>query len=253
MYETQNRARTGDEKVVSAPAAKSPQSPQSADAAAAAAKIAELQAELEALKQSHSVVVDELNAKVDALQESLTSALQWAYAVEEIPRQHWLDSGHDKDYADAMEDLLSSMEESIKDLRMGTVSENEFGENMIKIDFDLQEEDEDYIHADHDELLVPYWKELAAALRHWSEYHADGKCLEVEIIYIEMPKAVLDILRPAFEQSRIERVYFENCRHSSHSSGYMADFFKQVLQSNHFITRVSFGILEFAQEDVKTV
>ncbi|EJK50412.1 hypothetical protein THAOC_30623, partial [Thalassiosira oceanica] len=54
MDETRKRARTGIEEDVSAPAVKDPQSPQSADAAAAATKIAELQAELEALKQSHT-------------------------------------------------------------------------------------------------------------------------------------------------------------------------------------------------------
>ncbi|EJK57050.1 hypothetical protein THAOC_22951 [Thalassiosira oceanica] len=265
--------------------AKSGQAPQSPQAAA---KIAELQAELEALKQSHSVVVNELNAKVNTLQESLsstlqwvrvrvealkqshgvavnelngkvdalqtkneslTSALQWAYAVEEIPRQHWLERGHDEDYADAMENLLSSMEESIKDLRMGTVSDSEFGENMIKIEFILQDEVENYIHADQDETLMPYWKELASALRHWSEYHADGKCLKVEIIYIELPKVVLDILRPAFEESRIENVFFEN----SHHTGDMADFAKKVLQSNHFITEVGFGEIKFSQETVKAL
>ncbi|EJK57395.1 hypothetical protein THAOC_22565 [Thalassiosira oceanica] len=64
MDETRKRARTGNEEVASVPATKAPQSPQSTDATAAAAaaatKIAEQQAELEALKESHSVVVDEL-------------------------------------------------------------------------------------------------------------------------------------------------------------------------------------------------
>ncbi|EJK47309.1 hypothetical protein THAOC_33982 [Thalassiosira oceanica] len=85
MDESRKRARTGNEEVAGAPATKAPQSPQSTDATAAATKIAEQQAELEALKESHSVVVVELGAKVDALQaenksrkreiEGLTSAL----------------------------------------------------------------------------------------------------------------------------------------------------------------------------------
>ncbi|EJK47321.1 hypothetical protein THAOC_33967, partial [Thalassiosira oceanica] len=66
---------------------------------------------------------------------------------------------------------------------------------------------------------------------------------------IELPKVVLDILRPAFEQSRIKGVYFENSRHAGH----MADFVKKVLQSNRFVDEVGFGIIEFTREDVKTV
>ncbi|EJK57393.1 hypothetical protein THAOC_22563, partial [Thalassiosira oceanica] len=253
MDETRKLARTGNEKVVRAPDAKAPQSPQWADATAAAAKIAELQAELEALKQSYIVVVDELNAKVDALQaenesrkhemKGLNSALQWAYAVEEIPRQHWLERGHSEEYADAMENLLDGMKQGIKDLRVGGIRE------IIIIDFDIQDEDENYIRADHDESLMPYWKEFAAALRHWSEYHADGKCLQVGIRYIDLPTTVLDILRPAFQQSRIKLVYLGDSRHAGH----MADFAKKVLQANHFITQVGFGIIKFAQEDVETI
>ncbi|EJK53199.1 hypothetical protein THAOC_27419, partial [Thalassiosira oceanica] len=260
MDETRKRARTGIEEDVSAPAVKDPQSPQSADAAAAATKIAELQAELEALKQSHNVVVNELNANIDALQaknesqkreiEGLSSALQWAYAIEEIPQQHWLEQGHSEEYADAMENLLGSMKEIIQTLSLGTVlNDSDHGKKIVKIDFDLQNEDENYIRADHDELLMPYWKELASALRHWSEYHADGQRLQVGIQYIELPKTVLDILRPAFELSRIETFFFENSLHS----GDLADFAKKVLQTNHFVTGPCFGRFTFAHEDVKEI
>ncbi|EJK55356.1 hypothetical protein THAOC_24918 [Thalassiosira oceanica] len=148
-----------------------------------------------------------------------------------------------------MENLLSSMKESIKDLRVGTVCDDGSGENIITIDFDLQDEDENYIRADHDESLMPYWKEFAAALNYWSEYHAKGECLIVAIFYIELPKSVLNKLRPAFEQSRIKHVSLGNNRHP----GDMADFIKKVLRANHFITEVGFGAIKFAREDVKTI
>ncbi|EJK56426.1 hypothetical protein THAOC_23687, partial [Thalassiosira oceanica] len=252
MNELRKRARTGNDRVTGAPAAEAPELPKLAGDAAAT-KIAELQAELEAIKQSHEAVVDKLNAKVDALQaknesqlreiKDLTSALQWAYAVDGIPRRHWLGRGHSEEYADAMENLLNSMKQNIETLRVGGDCET------IAIDFDLRSEDENYIRADLDESLMPYWKEFAAALRHWSEYHGDGKYLRVEIIYIELPKSVLDILLPALEQSRIKDVYFEN----SHHAGDMADFAKKVLQANHFITEVGFGEIKFAREDVKAI
>mmetsp|Transcript_25862 Transcript_25862/g.58300 ORF Transcript_25862/g.58300 Transcript_25862/m.58300 type:complete len:351 (-) Transcript_25862:829-1881(-) len=256
MNELQKRA--GHDEVAGAPAAA--KAPQKLTDVAAAIKIAELQAGLEALKQGHSVVVDMLNAKVNSLRAEndsqkreitgLNSAFQWAYNYKEIPRRHWLEQGHSEEYADAMENLLGSMKENIQTLSLGTVlNDSDHGEKIIKIDFNLNDEQGNYVRADHDELLMPHWKEFAAALRHWSEYHADGKCLKVEIIYIELPKVVLDILRPAFEESRIENVFFEN----SHHTGDMADFAKKVLQSNHFTKEVYFGTIKFTQEDVKTL
>ncbi|EJK67857.1 hypothetical protein THAOC_11046 [Thalassiosira oceanica] len=250
MDETRKRARTGIEEDVSTPAVKDPQSPQSADAAAAATKIAELQAELETLKQSHNVVVNKNESQKREI-EGLSSALQWAYAVEEIPQQHWLEQGHSEEYADAMENLLGSMKEIIQTLSLGTsqTTNSNHGEKTIKIDFNLHDEQGNYVRADHDKLLMPHWKEFAAALRHWSEYHADGKRLQVGIQYIELPKTVLDILRPAFEVSRIESFYFENSLHSED----MADFAKKVLQTNHFVTRPGFGRFIFAHDDVEKI
>ncbi|EJK60174.1 hypothetical protein THAOC_19524, partial [Thalassiosira oceanica] len=252
MNELRKRARTGNDKDAGAPAAEAPKLPK-LTGAAAATKIAELQAELEAIKQSHEAVVDKLNAKVDALQaenesqlremKDLTAALQWAYADEEIPRQHWLEQGHSEEYADAMGNLLNSMKQNIETLRVGGNCKT------IATTFDLQGEDEIYIRAGHDELLLPYWKELAAALRHWSEYHADGKYLMVKISYIELPKSVLDILRPAFEESRIMSVFFINSHHNSD----MADFAKKVLQANHFITEVGFHTIKFTPETIKAI
>ena len=73
--------------------------------------------------------------------------------------------------------LLDGMKRIIQNLRVGTISNN-----SIKINFDHQ--DEDGNRADHDESLLSYWKEFAAALRHWSEYHSDDKCLSVKIYFM---------------------------------------------------------------------
>ena len=239
--------------VTGAPAAKARQSLKSTDEAAM--KISELQTELKTLKQSHSDVVDELNVKVDALQaenesqlreiQGLNSALKWAYATEKTPRQHWLERGHIEEYADAMDNLLSDMKRIIENLRVG----GEISSDRIDIYFYFCDEDGNLHYADNDEVLVPYWKEFAAALRHWSEYHANDKCLKVAIYDVEMPKAVLDILRPAFEQSRIMDVFFDKSRHARD----MADFAKKVLQANHHTSDVNFFDFNFAQEDVKAI
>ncbi|EJK50567.1 hypothetical protein THAOC_30404, partial [Thalassiosira oceanica] len=248
--------RAGHDEVAGAPAAA--KAPQKLTDVAAAIKIAELQAGLEALKQGHSVVVDMLNAKVNSLRAEndsqkreitgLNSAFQWAYNYKEIPRRHWLEQGRSEECADAMENLLKGMKQAIENLWVGGNRET------ITINFDLRDGDGSFIRADHDESLMPYWKELAAALKHWSEYHANGKYLHVQIFDIELPKAVLGILLPAFEQSRIETIYFYDTIHQkSRHTGEMADFVKKVLQTNLFITRLLFSFIKFSQEDVKII
>ena len=103
--------------------------------------------------------------------------------------------------------------------------------------------------AGHDESLMPYWEEFAAALTHWSEYCSNSKYLQVWIWDVELPKVVLDILRPAFEQSRIKGVLFCGSCHT----GDLADFINKVLQTNHFITKIGFAEIRFAQEDMETI
>ena len=173
----------------------------------------------------------------------MKSALQWAYTTERIPRGHWLQKGCSEEYANEMEQMLSSFKQIIQSLRVGTVSDR------IIIDFDLQDEDGNYLRANHDELLLPYWEEFTAALKHWSDHYADDKYLEVLLQDIELPKVVLDILRPAFEQSRLDSVFF---RESGHSRD-MTDFVNKVLHANHFITDVGFGAIMFDQEDIKSI
>ena len=75
-----------------------------------------------------------LSTRVDALQreneglalrcESLERSVQvlrkegnWAYSAPDVPRSHWIDQGHDEDYADEAEDLIQSIKEVTEDLR----------------------------------------------------------------------------------------------------------------------------------------
>ena len=128
-----------------------------------------------------------------------------------------------------MKKLLGRFKQAIQNLRMGTVSEG------IGIKFCLNDEDGNRIRAHHGELLLPYWKECAAALRRWSEYYADESSIKVFIRFIETPKVVLDVLRPAFEQSRIKVILFCGSGHP----GDTADFARKVLQMNHFLTEIA--------------
>ena len=237
---------------------------ESGDDVDADTKVAELQAKMETMRVNHELEVNELRAQwtleVDELRleinklksktdshlgenKGLKSALKWAYTTERIPRQHWLDMGHGEEYADEIEQLLSSFKQTIQSLMVGTVSDR------ILVDFDLQDEDGNYIRANHDELLLPYWEEFAAALKHWSDHYAEDKHLKVWIRDIDLPKVVLEVLRPAFEQSTLEDVFFSGSGHP----GDMADFINKVLQTNHFITKIGFAEIRFAQEDMETI
>jgi len=214
--------------------------------AAALNKIADLQLRLDACEKSRSYMHGKHRLEVDTLKsnnEGLKSALKWACSIGNIPRQHWLDEGHDEEYAVEMERLLPSFKQIIQSLRMGTVS------GPILIHFNHHDEDGNRDAVDHGDFLMPYWKEFAAALTHWSEYHADEISLKVFVCFIEIPKAVLDVLRPAFEQSRIESFFFRGSRHP----GDMADFVTSVLQTNLYITTVGFAGIAFAHEDLKAI
>ncbi|EJK58191.1 hypothetical protein THAOC_21705, partial [Thalassiosira oceanica] len=116
------------------------------------------------------------------------------------PRGH---GGYASGYVDELEKFISSFKQTILMLRTGTAGDH------IAIEYDVRDEDGNFIDdaADHEDFLMPYWTEFAAALMHWSDYYADEIYLEVHIRDIDMPKAVLDVLRPAFEQSRIESVF----------------------------------------------
>ncbi|EJK57082.1 hypothetical protein THAOC_22912, partial [Thalassiosira oceanica] len=129
-------------------------------------------------------------------------AIEWALTVKSIPRDHWLEKGHTGEYAGAMEEFLVSFTDTIKELRTGELWT---GTRSPRIDirFALFDEEDHEVTADHDDVLMPYWMELAKALIHWSEYHASDESLAITIDHIETPDAVLDVLRLAIKQSKV--------------------------------------------------
>ncbi|EJK49116.1 hypothetical protein THAOC_32039 [Thalassiosira oceanica] len=145
---------------------------------------------------NHKLEVDAMRRELKDLQGSYSDALKWAYTDEIAPYEHWIEEGYPEEYADAMVELQERFEQIIKDLRMGTVG------RRVVVQFDLQNEEDQRITAAHDDVLMPYWNELANAIIHWSEYHANEGNLEVIIQRIETPEAVLDVLRPAIKQSK---------------------------------------------------
>ena len=94
---------------------------------------------------------------------------------------------------------------------------------------------------------MPYWKELANAIRHWSDYHADDETLEFLIGFIETPDAVLDVLRPVIKRSSVKYVGFIS--DSTPKTWKLAEFIEDVIQTNHKLTEVGFGQIRLSNEE----
>ena len=117
-----------------------------AESPTAAQQIAELRAELARCKMEHNQVVAELEREkitverhdqvVSNLKRSYSNALNWAYSVETIPREHWLGKGHTEEYANAMEELLDTFKCNIAVLRTGGTTAQRIADDIILI-FDL--------------------------------------------------------------------------------------------------------------------
>ncbi|EJK44198.1 hypothetical protein THAOC_37287 [Thalassiosira oceanica] len=92
--------------------------------------------------------------------------------------------------------------------------------------------------ADHDDLLVPYWKEFGAALIHWSEYRASGKTLGIIIDRISTPDAVLNLLGQAIKQSKVKAIFVGG--DGTPKPWKLAEFMTEIIQTNYEMTGVGF-------------
>ncbi|EJK71560.1 hypothetical protein THAOC_06982 [Thalassiosira oceanica] len=221
---------------------------------AAQQQIAELRAELAKCKREHEQVVRDLNRRhaqmVRDLKGSYSNALEWTYTVKAIPRDHWLEKGHTGEYAGAMEELLVSFTDTIKKLRTGELSTGTSSPH-IGIGFALLDEEEHQVTADHDDALMPYWMELAKALIHWSEYHANDKTLEIVIDCIETPDFVLNVLRPAMKLSKVEYLGFVD--DGSPRTWKLAAFMDDIIQTNHTVAGVGFNSIVLSNDEWKII
>ena len=244
-----------------------------AAASTAARQIAELQAELDrcrreknAMEERHDQTVRDLSRRHDQvvrdlvwekntmeerhdqvvrdLKGSYSDALEWVYTLE-VTHEDWLGKGHSEAYTNAMVILQQTFKYIIKELRMGTV------DDRIVLGFDHLDEEGDLVMAAHDDVLMPYWEELANALVHWSEYHANGESLELSIARVETPDAVLDVLRPAIKQSKVQYLGFTN--DGSPQPWKFAEFIGDVVWTNHQLTEVVFHCIMLSNREWKTM
>ncbi|EJK53188.1 hypothetical protein THAOC_27431 [Thalassiosira oceanica] len=127
----------------------------------------------------------ELEVRCSSLERSLLllrKDVSWTYSAPDIPRSHWIEQGHDEDYAVHIEECLGRIKSDVGNIRDG---------------------DEDY-HCDclnnenqlailHDDALLPHFKELSDAIQ-----LSDGIRL-ILIDNIELRPSALRIMFPALE------------------------------------------------------
>ena len=200
-------------------------------------QVAELQTELARCKIEHEKVVRDLKG-------SYSDAIEWAYSVETIPREHWLAEGHTEDYADSMERLLRLFKDVIKGLN------TEEDDRDCNIEFVLQDDDGNHVTAVHDDALMPYWKELANALVHCSEYNAEEK-YGIEIQRIETPDAVLDVLCPAMKRAKF--YFLSLVGDGTPKSWKLAEFIGDIIRVNHHVTYLELESILLSNEEWKTI
>ncbi|EJK71066.1 hypothetical protein THAOC_07526 [Thalassiosira oceanica] len=128
---------------------------------------------------------DKLEARCNSLERSiqvLKNDVSWSYSAPDVPRDHWIEQGHDEDYADNVDWCIERIKGNAETIR----SE---GENVYCSCLDY----EDQLAIMHDDALLPHYKELADAIQ------LSNGIQNIVIDNVELGPSALSILCPAME------------------------------------------------------
>ena len=162
------------------------------------AQVDELKAECREKCEALGRARDDLEARCSSLERSiqvLKKDVNWTYSAPEIPRSHWIEQGHDDEYANNMEEFLEGIKEDVKDMRNAGDETNKFRCTCL--------DNEGFLAVSHDDVLLPHFKELADAIQlsrgiHWIVFDN-----------IELHPSALKILGPALE-NKVARIYMQH-------------------------------------------
>ena len=171
-----------------------------------------------------------LNTRVDGLQreiegllhrcESLERSVQvlksdgnWTYSAPDIPRSHWIEQGHDDEYAGDADYLIEMIKESTENLRLAYNNEVEVGnsENLLILS---------------DDALDPHWEELANAVQ-LSE-RVGGLCMW----NVQLDEGTLQMIEASVRQKGITKFDLTG---NSFLGGEGVKFAIDVLKSNRSV------------------
>jgi len=161
-----------------------------------------------------------LDTTCESLQRSvqiLSKESQWEYSAPDIPLSHW--RGFDEQYTQEMYCLLSDIKRCTSGLRRGDVS------SVIC----LGEETSD-IFLQHDDILLPHWKELANALQLHELNH-----YELFIFNVQLTSEVLDLLTPALKGKPLMELILErNGFANNEGTKFITEFIKHNNELDRF-------------------
>jgi len=150
--------------------------------------------------QSRLFHVDELEKKctnLDTRCESLQRSVQilskeskWEYSAPPVPLSHW--RGFPENYINKMQTLLADIQGYTCGLRSGEASGRSI--HLGQSDIFLQ----------HDDILLPHWKEFANAL----QLHELNR-YKIKIQNVQLTSEVLDLLAPALKGKPLRELILE--------------------------------------------
>jgi len=189
----------------------------------------------------------ELTSRVDGLQrenegllrrcESLERSVQvlkaegnWTYSAPDVPRSHWIDQGHDEDYADEAEYLLRSIKVSTKGLRSASRS---------KVTVRGGSPQSPTLS---DDALYPHWEQLSNAIQ------LSERITTLTLGDVQLDQRTLQIIEASVRQKGITKFYLAG---NQFIEGEGVQFAINVLKSNRLVEKFGWGVNFFQDnEDV---
>ncbi|EJK62538.1 hypothetical protein THAOC_16848 [Thalassiosira oceanica] len=173
-----------------------------------------LQARLDGQAESQAQEVNELREKCEVLEarcSSLERSIQvlrkdvnWTYSAPDIPRSHWIEQGHDEEYADNMEDNIGRIKQDAMRIRNGVYI------YCRCLDYEGQ------LTISHDDALLPHFKELADAIQ--LRNHALER-LTWSDNWIPSDELADLLIKSIIENRVIKRIWLENSFNQSGVNG----------------------------------
>ncbi|EJK56688.1 hypothetical protein THAOC_23378 [Thalassiosira oceanica] len=193
------------------------------------------------LKEAHKAEIEGLKAQGKESAREIRELKRkgtWQLTLEKTPEGYWTDreysaGPYSEEYADSMRNLQGDIKDAVVKLREGGRDDLDDDDVLyIHLSFEC---DGIYQHAHHDDVMIPYWRELANALVHWSEFRArKGDRVGLILEYIVLPRKVRAILRPAIAVSKIRELGL----YSVVPSHELKDFLGDIMLTNKYIRRL---------------
>ena len=153
--------------------------------------------------------ISELSSRVDHLQrenqglllrcESLERSVQvlkregnWTYSAPDVPRSHWIDQGHDEDYANGADLVVRLMKKSTQDLR--SASSSEVVVRGVTTQSPILS----------DEVLCPHWEQLANAMQ------LSERIRKLNLCNVQLDEGTLQMIEASVRQKGVASLFLSD-------------------------------------------